>query len=419
MVKKYTSRERINLAINHKEADRVPIDLGSNRSSGISIVAYDKLKNILGIKSGLSKCYDLIQGLAYPEKEIMDLFNVDAIDAGTAFLDSGKDWVQWKYTDKDFCLIPAFIDIEEDKNNGDFYLKDKFGKRLAKKPKTSYFFDQIFWIYKDLEKIPEILNNKDLNQHMWAIPSPPLHLDIFDNNEYKIFIENIKKLYETTDYSVVLDIGGNLLDIGCFTRGTENFFCDILLDKKGTERLLSKLTENYIEFIDRVLKGAGNYIDIIMFSEDLGSQNGPFLPYDVFKKMFKSKYKKMYDYVHQNSNCKTFLHSCGSVYNYIPDLIEIGLDILNPVQTTAANMEPERLKKEFGRDITFWGGGCNYRDILPFKNPEKVKEDVKRRVEILSKNGGFVFNSIHNILPEVPPENIIAMYEAINEYCAN
>jgi uroporphyrinogen decarboxylase len=153
-----------------------------------------------------------------------------------------------------------------------------------------------------------------------------------------------------------------------------------------------------------------------MFSDDLGSQNGAFLSRDIFKKIFKPKYKKMYDFVHENSKSKVFLHSCGSLYELISELIEIGLDILNPVQTTAANMEPERLKKEFGRHVTFWGGGCNSRDILPSKSPKEVKEDVKRRIEILGKGGGFIFNSIHNILPEVPPENIVAMYEAAYEY---
>jgi uroporphyrinogen decarboxylase len=413
---KYTSRERINLAINHKESDRIPIDLGSNRSSGISVVAYDKLKKLLGINSGLSKCYDLIQGLAYPENEIRNRFHVDAIDAGIDFLSSKEDWVEWKYTDKDTCLIPSFINIEEDKINGDSYLKDKSGKRLAIKPKTSFFFDQIFWIYKDMEKIPEILNDNDLSQHMWAIPSPPWNLDIFNDNDYQIFIKNIKKLYDSTDNTVVLDIGGDLSDIGWFLRGMENFLCDILLDKKGTERLFDKLTNNYMELIEKVLKGVGNYVDIIMFSEDLGSQNGPFYSLEIFKRVLKPKYKKMYDFVHKNSKCKIFLHSCGSIYELIPELIDIGLDILNPVQTTTANMDPEKLKKEFGKDLTFWGGGCNYRDILPSKSPKEVKEDVKRRIEILGEGGGFVFNSIHNILPEVPPENIVAMYEAAYEY---
>jgi uroporphyrinogen decarboxylase len=267
-----------------------------------------------------------------------------------------------------------------------------------------------------MDKIPENIKNEDLSRHMWALPSPPWHLDIFNDSEYNIFIEEIKKLHETTDYLIVLDIGGNLSDIGWFTRGMENFFCDILLDDKGTERFVSRLAESHIEFIDRVLKGVGNYVDVLMFSEDLGSQNGPFYSRDIFRRLFKPKYKIMYDYVHGNSKCKILLHSCGSIYELMPDLIDIGLDIINPVQTTAANMEPERLKKEFGKDLTFWGGGCDYRNVLPSKKPKEVKDDVKRRIEIFSKGGGFVFNSIHNILPEVPPENILAMYEAAYEY---
>ena len=209
----------------------------------------------------------MIQGLAYPEKEIRDLFHVDVIDPGIEFLSSKKDWVEWRYKDKNVGLIPRFLNIEEDKKNGNEYLVDRSGVRLAVKTETSFFFDQIFWIYKDRDKIPEILNDQEFNQHMWAVPSPPWHLDIFNDNDYKVFIEKIKKLHETTDYSIVLDIGGNLSDIGWFVRGVENFFCDVLLDKKGTERLLNKLTNNYIKFIDRVLKGVRDYVDIIIANE--------------------------------------------------------------------------------------------------------------------------------------------------------
>ncbi len=191
---------------------------------------------------------------------------------------------------------------------------------------------------------------------------------------------------------------------------------DMMEDIKGTERFLEVLVEKNLELLDKVLKEVGSYIDVVQFGDDLGSQQGPFMPPKIFKRLFKPRYKKMWDFVHHNSNCKVFLHSCGSVYEVIPDLIEAGLDILNPVQTTTMNMEPERLKTEFGKDIVFWGGGCNTRDILARGTPDQVKEDVKRRMEIFMPGGGFIFCQIHNILADVPPENIIAMLEAANEY---
>jgi len=197
----------------------------------------------------------------------------------------------------------------------------------------------------------------------------------------------------------------------------ENFLCDIyIIDKKGVKRLLDFLVERNLKLLDRILKGVGEYVDILQFGDDLGSQNGPFMSPDVFREIFKPGYNKMWNFVHSTSSCKVFLHSCGSIYELIPDLIDAGLDILNPVQTTAANMEPEGLKREFGKDITFWGGGCNTQYVLSTATPEEVKEDVKRRIDIFAKDGGFVFNQIHNILADVPPENVIAMLEAAYEY---
>ncbi len=410
-----TSRERVKMAINHKEADRVPIDLGAMRSTGIATIAYDKLRQKLGLTKGFIRMYDFIQQLAYPERKIMDMFHVDAIDAGQAFLKSDDNWREWTFNDNSKCLIPKYLNIEIDKDLT-VLLKDKNNIALGKKPKTSLYVDQTYWVYGDLPAIPDNFNEKDIVKNMWAIPFPPWHLDIFDDEQYRLFINSIKELYQTTDYSIMLAVGCNLFETGTLLRGMENFLCDIYLDKKGVKRFLDFLVERYLRLLDRVLKGVGEYVDILQVGDDLGSQNGPFMSPDLFRKIFKPGYKKMWGFVHNNSNCKIFLHSCGSIYELIPDLIDAGVDILNPVQTTTANMEPERLKEEFGRDITFWGGGCNTQYILSTASPKQVKEDVKRRIDIFAKNGGFVFNQIHNILADVPPENVVAMLEAAYEY---
>ena len=409
------SRERIKMSIDHKQADRIPIDLGSMRSTGIATIAYNNLRKNLKINKGLARMYDFIQQLAYPEKEIRDLFHIDVIDAGQAFLNDDSEWREWTLNDGSKCLIPKYLNVEIDKE-GTVLLKNSDNIILGRKPKSSLYIDQCYWVYKDLPKIPDFFNEKDLVKQLWAIPPPPWHLNIFNDDDYKLFINNIKKLYDETDYAIMLAVGCNLFETGNFLRGMENFLCDIYLDKSGTERLLDKLVEGYMKFLDRVLKGVGEYIDLLQFGDDLGSQSGPFMSPDVFKEIFKPRYKKMWDFVHNNSNCKVFLHSCGSVYELLPYLIDAGLDVLNPVQTTTANMEPEKLKKEFGKYITFWGGGCNTRDVLPDKTPAEVKEDVKRRIEIFGKGGGFVFNQIHNILANIKPENVIAMLEAAYEY---
>jgi len=208
----------------------------------------------------------------------------------------------------------------------------------------------------------------------------------------------------------------NLFETGNFLRGIDNFLCDIYLDKNGTGSLLDRLVERNLKKLDRIIKGVGQYVDILQFGDDLGSQGGPFMSPNIYKEVFKPRHKKMWDFVHENSKCKVFLHSCGSIYELLPHLIDAGLDILNPVQTSAIDMEPEKLKKEFGKYITFWGGGCDTRDVLPSKTPKEIKEHVKRRIDILGKDGGFVFNQVHNILADIPPENVIAMLQAACEY---
>ena len=410
------SRERILKAINHEETDKVPVDFGSMRSTGISTAAYSKLLKMLGLKDRIPRMYDFIQQLAYPDKEILDLFSVDAIDASQAFLDEDKCWSNWTLEDGTECLIPYYLNIEKDEN-GTVYLKDSDETVMGIKPKNSLYVNQSYYVYGHMDRIPSSFSKEDLKKNMWKLTTTPYHLDIFDNTQFDQFVKKIKGLREESDYAIMLSVGCNLFEGGTRLRGMENFLCDIYIDKKGTNRLLNALAENYLVFLERIIGGVGQYVDILMFGgDDLGSHNAPFMSPEIFSEIFEPQYKKLWDYVHDNSKCKVFLHSCGSIFRLIPNLIEAGLDILNPVQTTANEMDALRLKKEYGRDITFWGGGCNTRDVLPAKSPEKVKEDVRKRIDIFGKGGGFVFAQIHNILSDVPPENIIAMFEAVNDY---
>ncbi|MCX6383616.1 MAG: methyltransferase [Actinobacteria bacterium] len=410
------SRERVRMAVNHKTPDRVPIDLGSMRSSGIATIAYNNLRKKLNIdKKEPPKMYDFIQQLAYPDKEVMELFHVDTIDAGQAFLQHFDEWKQWELNDGSKCLIPKFLNIEISKENTVYVLSGD-GIRLGKKPKSSLYVDQCYWVYRDQESIPDDFYDKDLDEHVWAIPSPPWHLDIFNDQQYKEFINGIKNLYENTSYSIVLAVGCNMFETGAFLRGMENFMMDMYADKNKTKKLLDRLVERNMVKLERIIGGVGKYIDFLQFGDDLGGQDGPFMSPEIYREVFKPRHKKMWDFVHEKSKCKVFLHSCGSIYKLLPDLIDAGLDVLNPVQTTSRDMEPEKLKKEFGKNIVFWGGCCNTRDVLANGTPEKVKKDVEERIKILGEGGGLVFNQIHNILADVPPENVIAMFKAAYNY---
>jgi len=245
MGKILTSRERVRIALSHKEADRVPIDFGAMRSTGISAIAYNNLRKKLGIKDGLARMYDFQQQLAYPEKEVRDLFHVDVIDAGQAFLIEDKYWRKWKLNDGSLCLIPKYLDVEID-DKETVYLKSINGVVVGKKPKTSLYVDQVYWPFFELPAIPEEIDASKFADVLWAVPSPPWYLDIFDDKQYKIFIESIKKLHDESEYAIMLAVGCNLFEMGTWLRRFDNFLSDIILDKPGVGRLLYKLIEGYM-----------------------------------------------------------------------------------------------------------------------------------------------------------------------------
>jgi len=193
---------------------------------------------------------------------------------------------------------------------------------------------------------------------------------------------------------------------------------DLLAEPEQVERLLDALMEVHLRTLQKVCSAVGDVVDVCRFGDDLGTDTGPFMSPATYRTLFKPRHTKLCEFVHRNSSMHTFLHSCGSIHALLPDLIEAGFEIINPVQTACRDMEAEKLKRDFGKDVTFWGGGCDTREVLNHGSPQQVRDDVRRRIEVLSPGGGFVFNTIHNILPDVPPQNIEAMFDAVREYGA-
>jgi uroporphyrinogen decarboxylase len=410
------SRERVNITLNHEIPDRLPIDFGSTRTTGITTIAYSKLINKLNIKAGLPRMYDMVQQLAYPQKEVLKRFDVDFIDAGQAFYESEVYWREFILNDGTHCLIPAWLNVFRDKN-GDVVVQDDDGTILGKMPSSSYYVDQCYWVYGNMGKIPTKIDLKDFEKDVWAYTSPPPNnLNLFDLKQAFLFKNSIDNLYKNTKYAIVLRFGGNLVESGFTTRGMENYLCDLYLDESGVNRFLDILMEDYLRKLDRILELVGDKISVIMFADDMGSESQPFFPAEIYKKYFFKRHKKMWDMAHEKSKCKVFLHSCGSIKELIPYLIDAGLDILNPIQISAKDMEPESLKREYGKHLIFWGGCCDTRKILPKANSETLLEHVKNNIRILGKDGGLVFNQVHNIQPEVPPSSIIALFEAASMY---
>ncbi|GAH54516.1 unnamed protein product, partial [marine sediment metagenome] len=201
-----------------------------------------------------------------------------------------------------------------------------------------------------------------------------------------------------------------------FLRRMDYFLMDLVMEPVKVEALLDALMEHHLSTLENVCHAVGDIVDMVKFGDDLGMTNGPFMSPETYQKFFKPRHKQLCDFAKKNSSMHTYLHSCGSIYKLIPDLIEAGFEILNPVQTNCRDMEPEKLKKEFGKEVTFWGGGIDTASVLNHGKPEEIRRHVLDRLEIFNQGGGYVFNTVHNILPDVPPENIVAMFDAVQEF---
>ena len=409
------SRERVLASINHQEPDRVPVDLGATPSSGISTIAYYNLKQHLGLTAGHVRVYDVVQQLAQPEEFILDRFGIDVVDVGRTFNTADADWYDITLPQGITVQFPAwFKPVVREDGAWDGYSSD--GTRVATMPSGATFFDGTVHPY--LDGYPA--DYRDLPAAMSKIHWSALVHSPWDSAGQPDFWARLRAnaiaLRQSTDRAIIVVAGCNLFEWGTFLRRIDNFLADLAVGQATVERLLDALMAQHLATLEKVCAAVGDVVDILRFGDDLGTGNGPFMAPKTYRKLFKPRHAILCDYVHTHSQMKTFLHSCGSIYKLLPDLIEAGYDVINPVQTNSRDMEPERLKREFGNDITFWGGGADTRDVLPNATPAEVKDHVKRRLEIFAPGGGFVFNTVHNILPDVPPENVVAMYEAVAEF---
>lgn len=407
-----TSRERVMAAVSHKQPDYVPLDLGATPSSGISAIAYNRLKKHLGMTGGHTKIYDVVQQVVYPEQEILDRFGVDVIDIGRVFNDGPEDWYDVELADGSIGQYPSWFHPQK-QENGDWLVYDSENTLIAKMPVGATFFDQTYFPY--LDDYPDDYSDLDhqMGKVLWSalVHSPWDHAG--DENFYQTLRQKVLALREQTDKALMITCGCNLFEWGTFLRRMDNFLMDIYADPEHVQELVEQLMMRHLATLEKVCASVGDIVDILRFGDDLGMDTGMFMSQEKYRELFKPYHTKLNQYVHKHSNMKTFLHSCGSIYPIIGDLIDAGYDILNPVQTTARQMDPETLKREFGKDITFWGGGCNTRTVLNRSTPEEVYTYTRRMIDIFAPDGGFVFNQEHNIMPDVPPENILAMYRAV------
>jgi uroporphyrinogen decarboxylase len=294
----------------------------------------------------------------------------------------------------------------------------KDGLDIAHMPARGTFYDQTYFPY--LDDYPTDFRDLDMEMSriLWAalVHSPWDHAN--DPGFWDTLRARTLELRRTSDRALMVVVGCNLFEWGTFLRRMDNFLMDLAAEPEQVERLLDALMERHLATLEKVCRAVGDIVDVVRFGDDLGTNHGPFMSPTMYRQLFKPRHTMLCDYVHKHSGMKTFLHSCGSIRALLPDLIEAGYEVINPVQTTCLGMEADGLKRDFGKDICFWGGGCDTKVVLPTGTPQQVKDDVKRRLDLLMPGGGFVFNTVHNILPDVPPQNIVAMFEAIEEFSA-
>jgi len=404
------SRERVLAALDHRETDRVPIDFSGHRSSGISAIAYAGLRKVLGMEEKVVRVYDPIQQLAVVDHEVLELFGVDTIELGRGFALDEDSWAPWTLPDQTPCLMPIWALPE--RAEGQWVIRSGSGREIARMPDGALYFEQSYFPFAakaGLDSLPGVME-----EGMWtAVASPPGPLVEGDRGD-ELFSEGAKKLRENTDRAVLGLFGGNLFEMGQCLYRNDNFFMLLAGEPKEAHRFLDKMVEIHLTNLERYIACVGDYIDIIVFGDDLGMQTGPQISPSMYREFFKPRHRLLWNRAKELGELKVMLHSCGGIRQLIPDLIEAGVDAINPVQISCSGMDTAELKKEFGSEMTFWGGGCDTGDILPHGTPETVERHVREQVKILSPNGGFVFQQVHNILADVPAENIVAMFEAVN-----
>jgi uroporphyrinogen decarboxylase len=373
-MKEMRSRERVLKALRHEEPDRVPLDLGG-LSTTIETVPYNELKNYLGIRS---ETINFVRDHVEPPEELLERFKIDT------------RYVRIK--------PPSNFKVKIDPDNS--YI-DEWGTRWKKSP-TSLYWDPVEFPLKEATV-------EDLEKYSWPDPD--------DLGRTEGLRERARMLHDNTSYAIVADMPA----LGIFEMawvclaGPERFMTDMILNKPFANGLLEKVCGLHMKLYENYLDAVGDYVDVIVVSDDLGSMQGLLISPDLYREMVKPVQKRLWQLIKNKTKAALFLHSCGSISKLIPDLIEIGVDIINPVQVSAKDMDTQRLKKEFGGKLTFWGGIDTQR-VLPFGSPKDVEEEVKRRILDLAPEGGFVLTAVHNIQAGVPPENICKMYDAAQKH---
>lgn len=392
-----TSRERIIRAVNHQTVDRVPIDFGGTRQSGISVRAYTRLRQRLGLRTArLPRVFDVYQMLAEVERDVAERLGADCVALNrpeVAFGIRNENWKPYVMPDGLRVEVPGGFKPQPDGEGGLVLTRD--GLPIASMPAGGFYFDR-------LEKYPGALH-PDLAH--WRAPR-------LDGPTLEHFHREAHALFENTDKAIMAAMGPPYeLFYGLGTGGFEDWMVTFASEPAYVEALYAELTGAWLENLHAFRDAVGDCVQILQICDDFGTQHAPFLSVKMFRERLLPAYRRGLDWVHAHTPWKVLLHSDGAIFPLLPSIIEMGVDILNPVQTSAAGMEPARLKSEFGERLAFWGGSCDGQSTLACGTPAEVAAETERNLAALAPGSGFICAPIHNIQANVPPENVIALFE--------
>lgn len=413
------SRQRVKAALMHKTPDRIPVDFGATAVTGMHVTCVDALRKYYGLREMPVKVCEPYQMLGFIEDDLKEVIGIDtqSLDGPrNMFGFENKDWKEYTLDNGLLVLVPKKFNVTKDEK-GNTYLYpegDITARPSGKMPKNGYYFDAMIRQQKIDE---ENLNPEDNLEEFLQIGQADIE-----------YYRDAAEVAYSSGRAVTGVFGGmGLGDIALVPavflkepkgiRDVEEWYVSLATRQDYVHAVFEKQTDIALLNLDKLKDAVLDKVDVVFIcGTDFGTQTGTFCSPDTFRELYMPYYKKINDWIHAKTNWKTFKHSCGAIESFIPLFIQSGFDILDPVQCSATGMDPKKLKENYGQDIVFWGGGVDTQKTLPFGTPDEVRREVLDRCEIFSKNGGFVFNAIHNIQAKTPVENIVAMIDAVKEF---
>jgi len=378
-----TPRERATKALNHEEPDRIPNDFGGTIVSSIHREAYRELTDYLEIDPGEVNLADQVQQLPELSEDFRDYFEVDFVQLSA---DPAGDW-----------------ELEITENEESYTYVDEWGTTMRMPKRGGHYYD--YW------EFPVTGDLDELKSYNWPDPDDPARTEGLREEAFDLRSEK--------EYAICGSplFGGGILEQAERIIGLSEFLTLLLKDREAAEYILDRLTEIYSRAAKNFLDEVGDIVDVVLYWDDVGSQSSLLISPDTYREMIKPRQAELFETIKSHTDAKLFFHTDGAIRQLIPDLIEIGVDILQPVQVNSKGMgDTESLKREYGDELVFWGASCDSQKVLPYGTPDEVRDETEGRIKDLKSNGGYVFSPIHNVQPGVPPENVEAMYETFFEY---